>query len=453
MANNALYLPNWTVTEVKVDERYDIEASYDIVPEACPKCGVVGRFVSHGPKVTKYVDAPVHGKKTVIHVAVKRFKCRECKETFLQSLPDMAPDRRMTARCYNYIATQSLMRPTLHVARDIGVDEKTCRNIQREHIAKLLDDRELYAPQVLGIDEVNLNDELCAVLVDVFGRKVIELLETNSKTRVGHWMAHLPGRERVSYVTMDMWRSYQELAAIYLPQAVVVVDKFHVVRTANKRLDAIRVAYANTFTTIRGKKAAMKGRLLLQKSRHRLSPRAAFVLEGWLSNAPPLKRAWDGKEAFYDIWDHNARTDAEAAFDAWKAEYADVPEFVKLAATVDNWRKEVFAYFDTKLTNAFTEAANGILKIANRLGRGYSLDVLRARVINRNPAKEANLYVCDYCRGIFPKGETINAKHIKPKGRSMPKFNVRNLSISCEECNRVHTDRWFIEPHHSAPSP
>lgn len=162
MANNALYLPNWTVTEVKVDEQYDIKASYDIAPEFCPKCGVVGRFVSHGPKVIKYVDAPVHGKKTVIHVSVKRYKCRECKATFLQSLPDMAPDRRMTLRCYNHIAVQSLIRPTSHIARDVGVDEKTCRNIQREHIARLLNERELYAPQVLGIDEVNLTNGLCA---------------------------------------------------------------------------------------------------------------------------------------------------------------------------------------------------------------------------------------------------------------------------------------------------
>jgi len=101
----------------------------------------------------------------------------------------------------------------------------------------------------------------------------------------------------------------------------------------------------------------------------------------------------------------------------------------------------VFAYFDTGLTNAFTEAANGILKIANRLGRGYSIDVLRARVINRNPAKEANLFVCDYCRGIFPKGETITPKHLFPKSRLV---TPRNLSVSCYECNRNHTETWFI---------
>jgi transposase len=138
MASNPLCLPNWTVTDVKVDERYDIEARYDVVADACPKCGVVGRFVSHGPKVTKYVDTPVDGKKTVIHVAVKRFKCRACGETFLQGLPDMAQDKRMTSRCYNLIAVQSLIRPTTHIARDFGVDEKTCRNIRREHIAKTL---------------------------------------------------------------------------------------------------------------------------------------------------------------------------------------------------------------------------------------------------------------------------------------------------------------------------
>lgn len=40
------------------------------------------------------------------------------------------------------------------------------------------------------------------------------------------------------------------------------------------------------------------------------------------------------------------------------------------------------AYFDhSPLTNAYTEALNGLVKTANRLGRGYSFEVLRAKVL------------------------------------------------------------------------
>ena len=52
-----------------------------------------------------------------------------------------------------------------------------------------------------------------------------------------------------------------------------------------------------------------------------------------------------------------------------------------------NWRPEIFNYFDTPITNAFTEALNGLAKIANRMGRGYSFEAIRAKLLF-GPAKQ-----------------------------------------------------------------
>lgn len=97
---NALCLEDWTVL------RHDVEgqtrrflATYDVVPDSCLKCGVVGRLYKHGVKQIEYRDTPAFGKKVVIVADVKRFKCRDCGATFMQPLPDMQPDRQMTRRC------------------------------------------------------------------------------------------------------------------------------------------------------------------------------------------------------------------------------------------------------------------------------------------------------------------------------------------------------------------
>jgi transposase len=37
----------------------------------------------------------------------------------------------------------------------------------------------------------------------------------------------------VELVAMDMWRPYKEAVNAVLPQATVVIDKFHVLRLAN----------------------------------------------------------------------------------------------------------------------------------------------------------------------------------------------------------------------------
>jgi hypothetical protein len=48
---------------------------------------------------------------------------------------------------------------------------------------------------------------------------------------------------------------------------------------------------------------------------------------------------------------------------------------------VKNWREEVFAFFDFPATNGYTEALNGVIKVVNRAGRGYSLDAIKAKLL------------------------------------------------------------------------
>lgn len=39
------------------------------------------------------------------------------------------------------------------------------------------------------------------------------------------------------------------------------------------------------------------------------------------------------------------------------------------------------AYFDHRITNAYTESLNSLIRVVNRLGRGYSFDALRAKIL------------------------------------------------------------------------
>ena len=52
-------------------------------------------------------------------------------------------------------------------------------------------------------------------------------------------------------------------------------------------------------------------------------------------------------------------------------------------APVGNWREETMTYFETDMpvTNAYTESINRLAKDKNREGRGYSFEVMRARML------------------------------------------------------------------------
>lgn len=109
-----------------------------------------------------------------------------------------------------------------------------------------------------------------------------------------------------------------------------------------------------------------------------------FILDTWTKNFPELGQAYELKEEFFNIWDEEADKQAAwARYTEWKKSIpADlVGQFKDITTAVDNWQEPIFNYFDTGMTNAYTEALNGVIKVANRNGRGYSFDAIRAKVL------------------------------------------------------------------------
>lgn len=440
-----LYLEGWTVTAVQPSsDTYVAEATYDLQPDACPKCGVVGELYRHGIKASEFRDAPVHGKQVIIQVQRRRYRCRACQATFLQPLPDMEEGRRMTVRCREYVAEQGLRRPFTQVADDLGLDEKTVRQICGERIERLNAEYKPRAPRVLGIDEVVLMSRACAVLTDSENGHVLDILDTRAKPVLAAWISHLPGRHRIEVVTIDMWRPYRELARALLPNAAVIVDKWHVLRMASEAMEKVRVASQRDLTP-QARRLSKRGRTLLLARPHRLSPKGQLALDGWLANSPAVRAAHVAKEGFYSLWDIPARADAEKAYDAWKASLgpAEVKAFKPLLTAMGNWRDEVFAWWDHRVTNARTETLNGILKQVNRAGRGYSFEVLRARVIEMKgqPRAVEGQFRCDLCLGLYDlvMRETAHIIPIREGGQSSPDNQLQ----VCANCHRLHTRAWF----------
>ena len=107
------------------------------------------------------------------------------------------------------------------------------------------------------------------------------------------------------------------------------------------------------------------------------------MLSGWLENNPTLAIAFEIKEAGYRIYDATTRGEADAAFEEWRA---SVPQEMKGAlgdfeTAWRNCREEILAYFDCRATNAYTESLNNLIRTTNRVGRRYSFEVLRAKVL------------------------------------------------------------------------
>lgn len=50
----------------------------------------------------------------------------------------------------------------------------------------------------------------------------------------------LPGKDEVLYIAMGMWTPYRDAVQAVLPDARIVIDKFHVVKMANEAVETVR---------------------------------------------------------------------------------------------------------------------------------------------------------------------------------------------------------------------
>jgi hypothetical protein len=102
-----------------------------------------------------------------------------------------------------------------------------------------------------------------------------------------------------------------------------------------------------------------------------------------LRKYPILADAHATKERFRTILLAGSTEEGAERYDEWKRLMPQCVEgaFSELVQKCDNWKTEVLAYIETGVTNAYTESLNNAVRILTRIGRGYSFEVMRAKLL------------------------------------------------------------------------
>lgn len=428
-------MPDWTIeSKHETAKEIVVEGRYDKEPDTCPHCGTVGELYRHGARVVVVRDAPLWGKPLQVRIERRRYRCRSCGQTFSQPLPDIDDQRDMTSRCLMFIRDQAVKRSFRDIADQIGVDPKTVAAVAQEHFQALEARRVVKAPKYLGIDEVSVLSRPRAIFTDVGQKRVLDLIRSRTQDSVMRWLYHLEGRQAVEAVSIDMWLSYKRAIQAALPNAVVVVDRFHISAMANQALDRVRKRHGQRIGT-QGRRRLVRSRWLLLKRDRDLSEEQRFRRDAWLLASPNLKAAYWLKETFLNVWEVKDRTGAERAFDAWLASVTKpmVPYYQPLLTAFGNWRAEVLNWWDHPITAGYTEAMNKTIKNIARSGPRQAFDVIRAKLLLRQGVSPD--VRCSSCGGAFSPAEV---DHEYLLGKSDQPI--------CRDCNRrFHTPDWLIK--------
>jgi transposase len=215
---------------------------------------------------------------------------------------------------------------------------------------------------------------------------VLDVLKERTKEA---WCAWLEQRGaawcvQVEVLCADMWDAYHEAAAVLLPKAKRVVDRFHVMKNLNDALSKARRNIQNQADE--ATQALLKGcRWWLVKNRENLDEDDQADLERALTVSSELKACYQLKEDFRDWF--NQASDRETA-EKWLTDWigrVEASSFRALKAfvkTLQNWKEAILNYFDGRHSNGFAEGVNLKIRLIHRRAFGYrNFELFRLHIL------------------------------------------------------------------------
>lgn len=393
-------------------ERGSITIVADVIegePPICPDCN--RPLYKHGKRTNLFADTPLQMQPVRLEVNRIRYRCDACGKTVTHELEFLDERRRATKRLVDAIRSRCLGTTFHALAQQTGLAVNTIKNIALDLIDDLEGSVHYETPVIMGIDELNLAGGFRCIITNLATNNVFQILEQRTQAHMKPFFETLPDREKVEWVCTDMWRPFKQSFGPFFPNAQLVIDKFHVVRMASDALDHERKKYQAELSREDRIKVKKSIRWLTLKRPGSLSQAEQSALLIVRAKMPDLALAYDLKEGFYCIYDCDDKGTAISRFQNWKGALpADgYEQFHKLAKTVENHFDDIFAYWDCphRITNAYTECLNGMVKLANRMGRGYSYEIIRAKTLYEKAARNVG-------RAVIPRSMAKKDPTTKP---------------------------------------
>jgi transposase len=241
---------------------------------ACPSCRHRSRAV-HSAYRRTVADLPLAGAKLFLHLQVRRFFCRHAtcpQRIFAERFPTLVPVRGRhslgvgSALWHMGIAVGG--RAGARLTRALGIPGSFRTIVRLVHDAPF---PPLKVPRVIGLDEWawRRGRRFGTMICDLERHQVVDLLPERTAPSVTRWLQAHPS---VEIVCRDRSGLYAEGIRQGAPQAIQVVDRFHLVQNLCDALERLFLRYRrdlNTLDASRNRPAAFMPTLAtISQARH-----------------------------------------------------------------------------------------------------------------------------------------------------------------------------------------
>ena len=340
---------------------------------ACPCCGAQHQGV-HDTLERTWRHLNFFQYQALLHAKVPRVRCQACGKTSQVPVPWAREGSGFTLLMEALLVSLCQAMPVRQVAQLLAVSDMRVWRTLDHYVDQARAQEDFSMVSSIGLDEtaarrghdyISLFHDLDAgrLLFGCEGRKG-EVVDTFAEDLE----AHTGCAENIKAICVDMSASYRTGIETHLPWAEITFDEFHVIQLVNKALDEVRRQEVKDHPCLK------RTRYIWLKDKRDWSNHQTIEFHDLKRLNLKTHRAFRIKEALREIF-HTApdRQSAQPLLERWYswARRCRIEPIKKVAKTLKDHWEGILNAFDSKLTNARVEAANGRIQAAKAKARGY----------------------------------------------------------------------------------
>src|SRR3989338_1589438 len=369
-----LKLPGFELVEMVSNVPLVLKVKY-VGKVQCPHCSSE-RVMKKDKKERRirHYNLP-HRAMTFLVDSIKHL-CRSCKRYFWTRFDGMRPWFRHTETFKWQITHQHHQGVTaVDLSKDFRIGHATVSRWYIEYLRlKMQELKDASAPRVLGIDEHFFTRKrgYATTLCDLGRNKVFDVTLGRSESSLRGYLEGLHGRENTRVAVMDLSGTYRSIVEKYFPNALIVADRFHVIRTVNHH-------FLNTWKLIEPDGRGNRGLLSLMR-RHgwNLNLSQMDNLKKYLGENQALLAVYDFKQELVGMLLNKHQTARNCKYFLPKLlnmirELLDshFEPMKTLGKTLKSWVTEIVRMWRFTKTNGITEGFHNKMEMMSRRAYGF----------------------------------------------------------------------------------
>ena len=369
----------------------DIESRKGSKP-VCSCCGRRGPTHDHLP-TRRFDMIPILGFAVVFFYSMRRVNCSHCGKVVVEQVPwSVGGKSRLTTAFAHHLAGWARFLSWKEVGQRCGACWDTVAQAVTWIVEYGIKHRSLDGISAIGVDEIAYqkgHKYLTLVYQIDQGCKRLLWIGKERTQDTFRSFFDLLGKERsenIRFVCSDMWKAYLNVIAERAPQALNILDRFHIAQKLSHAVDETRRDEVRKLNQ-QGKPAVLKKtKWIWLKRRSNLKGKGRSHLQELLRINLTTIKAYLFKESFDRLWQYTSPTWAGKFLDRWCRDvmrHRSLPHMKKVVTTLRNHRHLILNYFHAKsqghgtFSSGVVEGFNNKAKLSIKKSYGFRSDRLR----------------------------------------------------------------------------